>query len=117
MSKFIKVAGAALSVLALTTVLAQAESNRIKLGPIKVGAIPACEVAGTPSEFPDDVWIVNKGLASMPAGTKIHWSVPFASKQGTYILAAALAPGKGVFLSGVLGGGVEAGRPCSAKTV
>ena len=114
MSKIITLAGAALSVLALSAAVAQAD-NRIKLGTVKIGAVPGCAVAGTPSEFPDDIMIVNKGLASMPAGTKVHWSVPSVGKQGNYTLAAALAPGKGVFLSGVLGGGVEAGKSCKAS--
>ena len=115
MSKSITLAGAALSVLALSVAAAQAGNGGVKLGKIKIGAIPACAVAGTPSEFPDDVMIVNKGLAPLAAGTEVHWSVPSAGKQGNYTLAAALAPGKGVYVSGVLGGGVEAGRPCKAS--
>jgi hypothetical protein len=113
MSKFVKVAGAALAVLALATVVADAGPT-IKLD---LSKFLGCQVAGTPSEFPDDIWIMNKGLGTIAAGTKVHWSVPAASKKGTYVLVSALAPGKGVAVSGVLGSGVEAGKPCSAKAI
>ena len=117
MSKLIKIAGLGLSALALTAVVAQAggqidisKTNKVLLAK-KVG----CSVAGTPSEFPDDIWIMNKGLVAISAGTNVHWSVPTAGKAGSYVLPAALAPGKGVKVSGVLGSGVEAGKPCKAS--
>lgn len=75
-----------------------------------------CTVAGTPSEFPDDIAIRNTG-STLPAGTKINWSVPNSGKSGTYTLSASLAAGKGLFVSGVLPGGVEAGNACVAKII
>ncbi len=123
MSKLVTVAMASLSVLALSTAFAQAgntgiggpTAGNINPGILQVRPAIACQVSGTPSEFPDDVMIFNKGLGPIAAGTKVHWSVPFANKQGNYTLAAALQPGKGVFLAGVLAGGVEAGKPCAAS--
>lgn len=116
MSRIVKIAGAALSALALVTVAQAAEH---KLNPsaskLNLSKVVACQVAGTPVEFPDDIWIINKGLGTIAAGTKVTWSVPAAAKTGTYVLASALAPGKGVMVNGVLAGGVEAGKPCSAK--
>jgi hypothetical protein len=121
MSKLVTIAMTTLSVLALSTAFAQAAGNDgiiITKPPIlQVRPVVACAVQGTPSEFPDDVMIFNKGAGVIAAGTKVHWSVPFANKQGNYTLASALQPGKGVFLGGVLPGGVEAGKPCAAKIV
>lgn len=116
MSKFVTIVGAALSVLAVATVAAEAgpKLTGVKLN---LSKIVGCQVAGTPSEFPDDIVIMNRGFGTIVAGTKVHWSVPSAAMQGNYVLAAALAPGKGVAVSGVLSGGVEAGKPCSAKTI
>lgn len=113
MSKFMTVAGAALAVLAVATVTAEAGSQ-MKLNLSKV---VGCQVAGTPSEFPDDIVILNRGTGILAAGTKVRWSVPAAGKQGVYVLASSLAPGRGVGVHGVLGAGVEAGKPCSAKTL
>lgn len=73
----------------------------------------ACTVSGSPSEFPDDINIINNGTV-LPAGTKISWSVPFAGKHGTFTLKATLAGGAQVFVDGVLPGGVEAGKDCVA---
>ena len=51
-------------------------------------------------------------------GTKIQWSVDgYSTYKGVYTLGAQLLPGKAAFLSGVLGGGVEAGHPCTAKVL
>lgn len=121
MSKYAKVASAALSALVLTTVMTQAGNrligtNKASTTPIR-SALPACEVAGTPSEFPNDIRIFNKGFATLNAGTKIQWKVASANKQGYYTLAQPLQPGKGVFLSGVLGSGIEAGKPCTAVKI
>ena len=126
MSKLVTVAMAAVSVLALSTAFAQAGNyggiggttvgGGISANPgLKIRPVVACSVSGTPQEFPDDIWISNKGPGDLAAGTKVHWSVPFANKQGDFILASALKGGKSVFLSGVLAGGVEAGKPCAAS--
>jgi len=79
--------------------------------------IVGCDVAGSPSEFPDDIKIINKGFGPLVAGTKVKWSVPSAGKAGVYTLGAGLASGQAVVVSGVLGAGIEAGRPCTAKFI
>jgi hypothetical protein len=117
MTKYLALAGAAVSALVLTTSFGQAQLNYEAAKKLNLAKVVGCQVAGTPSEFPDDIWIMNKGLGTLTAGTKVHWKVPFAGKQGNYTLGAALAPGAGVKLSGVLSGGVEAGKPCAAKFI
>jgi hypothetical protein len=122
MSKLFNIAGAAASALLLATVVAQAAGGGISTTPagggkIQLKMVAACRVAGTPSEFPDDIYIDNKGAGTIVKGTKINWSVPFANKSGNYPLAADLKAGKSVFLSGALGGGVEAGKECTAKVL
>jgi len=112
MSKFLAIAGA-MSALLLTTAFGQAEITK----KLNLSKVVGCSVAGTPSEFPDDIVIMNKGLGTIAAGTKVVWSVPSAGKSGNYTLASALNPGKGVAVAGVLPGGVEAGKACSAKAL
>jgi hypothetical protein len=76
-------------------------------------------VAGTPSEFPNDIWVLNKGASKLNAGTKVQWSIPGygSAYKGTHTLVAALNPGQGVHLSNVLPNGVEAGHACTAKAI
>jgi len=76
-----------------------------------------CQVAGTPTEFPDDLFLVNKGTAPLAAGTTIKWQVKGTGHKGYFALNADIAAGAGFKASGVLGGGVEAGLPCSAKVI
>ena len=75
----------------------------------------ACKVAGTPVEFPDDLVLINHG-APLSAGTTIKWKVKSAG-QGYVQLPSDLPTGGSMKASGVLGGGVEAGNPCTAKLV
>ena len=112
MSKYVAIA-AAVSALLLSTSFGQAEITK----KLNLSKVVGCSVAGTPSEFPDDIVIMNKGLGTIAAGTHVVWSVPSAAKSGNYTLASALAPGKGVAVSGVLPGGVEAGKTCKAKAL
>lgn len=72
-----------------------------------------CSVAGTPVEFPDDLHIWS--THAIAAGTVATWSVTGTSMHGSMVLPA-LAPGQFYFASGVLPGGMEAGRPCTAYT-
>lgn len=123
----LKIAGAALAALVLATSFAQAGNGGIQINQtngqinpeiLQIARIAACEVAGTPSEFPDDIWLINKGAGKLVAGTKIKWSVEgYSNYKGTHTLVAQLNPGQGVKLNGVLGGGVEAGHPCAAKAL
>lgn len=82
---------------------------------VKLGTILKCVVAGTPSEFPDDLRIANAGVTSLPAGTQLKWSA--AGVNGAVSLGKTLQPGKSIKLSNVLPGGVEAGTVCSAKAI
>lgn len=82
---------------------------------VKLGAILKCTVAGTPSEFPDDLRIANAGVVAIPAGTQLKWKVQ--GDSGIASLGQALQPGKTLKLNGVLPGGIEAGTACSAKTI
>lgn len=72
-----------------------------------------CAVAGTPVEFPDDLHIWSD--YAVAAGTQAAWSVTGTNMHGTVVLPA-MAAGQFYFASGVLPGGWEAGRPCTAHT-
>lgn len=74
-----------------------------------------CVVQGSPTEFPDDIHLTNAGNVKLDKGTKISWAVPNTTRKGTYTLAADVAPGSGVFMSGVLGGGHPAGVVCTCS--
>jgi hypothetical protein len=118
----LKLASVALAALVVTTSFAHAfqgnNTNTTQTRPtieLKLIKLAGCLVAGSPSEFPDDIWIENKGNTVLKAGTKVKWSVPFSGDKGTHTLVADLGAGKGVQLSGVLPGGVEAGHDCKAK--
>lgn len=76
-----------------------------------------CRAQGTPAEFPDDIVVINNGPGTVPSGSKIHWTMASPAHSGDYTLTAALAPTKGTFIDGVLPGGVEAGKPCTAKVM
>jgi hypothetical protein len=123
-----KIAGVAAAALVLATSLAQAGNTGIRMTDttgiqvngdiLQLAKVAGCQVSGTPVEFPDDIWIMNKGAGKLNAGTKIKWSIPgYSSYAGTHTLVASLNPGQGVKLSGVLPGGVEAGHACSAKAL
>lgn len=114
-----KIAGVATAALVLATSFAQA-GNTVQLNTdiLRLAKVAGCQVAGTPSEFPDDIWIMNKGAGKLTAGTKVNWSIPgYSNFKGTHTLVASLNPGQGVKLSGVLPGGVEAGHTCAAKAL
>lgn len=119
MTTFTKIAGLGLAALVLGTSFAQAGGNGVTIdldkSKLVLRPVAGCIVAGTPSEFPNDISIVNKGATIIKAGTTVKWSVPFANAKGSYKLTADLAAGKSVFLSGVIPGGVEAGHDCKAS--
>ena len=73
------------------------------------------QVAGTPSEFPDDLRIRNAGLTTIPADTQIKWKA--GSEHGVAVLAQGLKPGQAAKLSNVLDSALEAGTPCAAKAI
>jgi hypothetical protein len=115
-----KIAGVAAAALVLATSFAHAGNASIVVSKdiLQLAKVAVCEVAGTPSEFPDDIWITNKGAGKLTAGTKVNWSIPgYSALKGSHTLVASLNPGQGVKLSGVLPGGVEAGHDCKAKAL
>lgn len=89
------------------------------LTPVRAGSLRPvlrysldCTVQGTPVEFPDDIYVYNKGVGAVAKGKILHWSIPNTTRAGDYTLTQDLASGKGVFLSGVVGGGMSAGVKC-----
>lgn len=76
-----------------------------------------CRVQGTPVEFPNDIAIINNGPGTVPAGTKLHWSMTKPALQGDYVLGSPLAPNTQTFVNGVIPGGLPAGMPCGVKVV
>jgi hypothetical protein len=122
----VKLAAVAMGAVVVSSSLAlaanggiQIDKNGLDRGGLTVARIAACQVAGTPSEFPNDIWVLNKGASKLNAGTKVQWSIPGygSAYKGTHTLVAALNPGQGVHLSNVLPNGVEAGHACTAKAI
>jgi len=124
----LKLAALAMGTIVVSSSLALAGNGGIQInqpgtidinkgGVLKLAMIATCDVAGTPSEFPNDIWVTNKGAGTLNAGTKVKWSIPGYGNAyaGTYTLLAALNPGQGVKLSNILPNGVEAGHECKAK--
>ena len=126
MNTVTKIVGGALAAILVTTTLAvaaggtqQGNSNRVvQKSDVIVMAIKkaTCTVAGSPSEFPDDIWFTNKGNVVLKAGTKISWTLPGYGAAKKHTLVADLAPGAGVYALNV-NGGVEAGHDCVAKVL
>jgi hypothetical protein len=120
MNSITKIVGGALAAILVTTTLAAAgngQAVQIDRSKLQLAKIAGCMVAGTPSEFPDDLRFTNKGVGVLKAGTKISWKLAGYATGGTHTLVADLAPGSTVFASGILGGGVEAGHDCTAKVL
>jgi hypothetical protein len=84
--------------------------------PVAVSMIQTfdCVVQGTPTEFPDDIVITNKGAGTIAKGKVFHWTIPNTSRQGDWVLTQDLLGGKSVLASGVVGGGHPAGAKCTA---
>ena len=123
MNSTIKTLGGAFAALLVTTTLAFAGNGGIQVntgveidrGILQVGKFASCMVAGTPSEFPDDIRFTNKSSVKLSAGTKIKWTVQ-GMDTGTYTLVADLAPGANVLATNQ-NAGIEAGRDCKAKVL
>jgi hypothetical protein len=88
---------------------AQADQTR----PLELAV--ACKVAGTPRALPDDLVLINHG-ATLNSGTTIKWKIKSAG-QGYIQLNRDLPTGGTIKASGVLDGGVEAGKPCTASII
>ncbi len=84
---------------------------------LRLGFNLTCRAKGTPVEFPKDIYLFNNGPVTVPAGTKVHWTMTAPAHQGDYTFTSPLPPTKGVFLDGVLGKGVGAGARCAAKVL
>jgi hypothetical protein len=118
MTTLTKIAGAAITAVLLTTTFAQAGGNGtivVNKDVLRIAKVAGCVLAG--GEFPNDIFVQNKGAGVLQAGQKISWSVPFANAKGTYTLVADLAPGKSVFVADVIPGSVEAAHDCKAKAL
>ena len=123
MNSTIKTLGGAFAALLVTTTLAFAGNGGIQVntgveidrGILQVGKFASCMVAGSPSEFPDDIRFTNKSTVKLSAGTKIKWTVQ-GMDTGTYTLVADLAPGAHVLATNQ-NAGIEAGRDCKAKVL
>lgn len=74
-----------------------------------------CAVAGTPSEFPDDILISNVGLVDVPLGARIGWQTVEPNISGMTVLGKTLKPGKSIKLNGVLAGGLAPETECLIK--
>ena len=75
--------------------------------------ILACKVQGTPSEFPNDLVVKNKGKETVKAGMFLFWSVK--GRKGEFKLQKDLKSGDFVMINDVLGGGMEAGLECRVE--
>jgi hypothetical protein len=84
---------------------------------INPGLKLSCIVAGTPTEFPDDLFVANTGLVVVPAGTKVRWQIASLGLEGVATLQSALKPGKSIGIRGVLKGGAEIGTPCAITAI
>jgi hypothetical protein len=74
-----------------------------------------CTIGGTPIEFPDDVVLANVGVSTIPAGTKVHWSIQ--NFAGDYLFSAPLTPNHVVYISNAVGAYLGAGTPCNVNFV
>lgn len=114
-----KLATLAATALVLMTSLVQAGNYTVvdtTSRPIlKLAKVAGCQLAS--GEFPDDIFVINKGAVVLAAGTKVTWSLPDTYAKGTYTLLADLAAGNSVFVSNAIPGGVEAGNACKAKVL
>jgi hypothetical protein len=121
-------AALALTTLGTVTLHARDSSVLLKRGISNVQAVPMtngpvaimklkfnCVVAGSPTEFPNDIAISHNYNFTVPAGTLVAYTAPFGN-SGTVALPA-LAPGKYFFLSNVIPGGGPAGAPCTASQI
>jgi hypothetical protein len=126
----LKLAAVTMGAVVVSTSLALAGNGGIQInqpgnidinkgGILQLAKVATCDVAGSPSEFPNDIWVTNKGAGKLDAGTKVQWSIPGYGNtyKGTYTLVAALNPGQGVHLLNILPNGVEAGHDCKAKAL
>lgn len=113
-----KIIGVALAALVLTTSFAQAGGNGtivLNKDVLRLAKVAGCQLAG--GEFPNDIFVTNKGAGVLKAGQKVQWAVPFANASGVYTLTADLAPSKSVFVADIIPGSVEAGHDCKAKAL
>jgi hypothetical protein len=76
----------------------------------------ACIVGGTPSEFPNDIWMTNTTSATMLKGTVLSFTIPSVGVKGSFLLPSNVPAGQQVRIADIFGG-AEAGSPCSIKLV
>lgn len=71
-----------------------------------------CVVNGSPSEFPNDVFVTNRGNTPITSGKQVRIKTNWGLNK--VVPLPALAVGKSAFISNVLDGGMPAGTPCTA---
>jgi hypothetical protein len=82
-------------------------AKRTVIAPQPLSFLLSCTLRGKSIFAPKtDVVLTNKGVAPVPAGTKVNWFGPVpwpgSNPQGTYKFVSALAPGQEVVIPGVL---------------
>jgi len=75
----------------------------------------ACFASGG-TDFSNDIVIINKSTATVPAGTKVYWQMVGLPGSGVKILPQ-LAPGKGVGIHNAFKKTANNGHPCTVKTL
>ncbi len=112
-----KIAAVAAATVVLMTSFAQAGNGTIVVSKdvLRLAKVAGCQLAS--GEFPDDIWVINKGVGALKAGQKVSWNVPNTYAKGVYTLVADLAAGQSVFVANAIPGGVEAGNGCKAKAL
>ena len=96
-----------------TMTRAPVSAGAVTQQPLQLAHSFNCTVQGNPTEFPDDIYIQNTGQTAVAQGKVLHWSIPNTTRQGNHTLASELGAGKGISLSGVIGGGMSAGVKCN----
>lgn len=75
----------------------------------------ACRIAGTPKATPDDLKFRNIGETTIPAATRVYWTIKETGEHGTFALPADLPAGEAVSDQGVLKAGLPTSDHCFSK--
>lgn len=102
-------------VIGTCSIVTLTRMTAVQAGALKPVALYSfsCQAQGTPTEFPDDIYIQNTGAAAVAKGKVLHWVIPNTTRQGDHTLTEELGAGKGLMLSGVVPGGISAGVKCN----
>jgi hypothetical protein len=75
----------------------------------------ACRVSGTPEDLPNDLKFRNIGDLTIPAGTRIYWTVKESGDHGYFVLPTDLPVGESVNDLDVLLTGLPKTDHCYSK--